>query len=89
MELYKPSFVEKFLEAHQVMLQGNAGLKPKPGENYAKPWQWPIDFRVSLQTTPFDFEFHFNIPLDHLILDRSPNIRQLMSRWELDKFKNF
>jgi hypothetical protein len=22
-------------------------------------------------------------------LDRSPNIRQLMSRWELDKFKNF
>ncbi|CAG0918175.1 unnamed protein product [Notodromas monacha] len=45
MEMYKPSFFEKFVEAHAVMLQGNAGLKPKPGEAYAKPWQWPIDFR--------------------------------------------
>ncbi len=27
-------------------------------------------------------------PLDHLFLDRSPNIGPLVSRWELDKFKN-
>ncbi len=25
---------------------------------------------------------------DHLLLDRSPNIEPLISRWELDKFKN-
>ncbi len=28
------------------------------------------------------------LPHDHLLLDRSPNIGQLLSRWELDKFKN-
>ncbi len=29
-----------------------------------------------------------NIPRDHLLLDRSPHIGLLISRWELDKFKN-
>ncbi len=29
-----------------------------------------------------------NVPPDHLLLDRSPDIRPLISRWELDKFKN-
>ncbi len=28
------------------------------------------------------------VPPDHLLLDRSPNIGPLTSRWELDKFKN-
>jgi hypothetical protein len=28
------------------------------------------------------------VPLDHPLLDRSPNIGPLISRWELDKFKN-
>ncbi len=28
------------------------------------------------------------VPPDHLFLDRSPNIGPLISRWELDKFKN-
>ncbi len=28
------------------------------------------------------------LPSDHLLLDRPPNIGPLMSRWELDKFKN-
>ncbi len=28
------------------------------------------------------------IPPDHLLLDRSPNIGPLISRWELDKFQN-
>jgi hypothetical protein len=28
------------------------------------------------------------LPLDHILLDRSPNIGPLISRWELDKFKN-
>jgi hypothetical protein len=27
-------------------------------------------------------------PPDHLLLDMSPNIGPLISRWELDKFKN-
>ncbi len=29
------------------------------------------------------------VPRDHLLLDRSPNIGPLISRWELDKFKNY
>lgn len=29
------------------MFQGNAGLKPKEGEVTSRPWQWPINFRVS------------------------------------------
>ncbi|CAG9860761.1 unnamed protein product [Phyllotreta striolata] len=44
-EVYAPSFLERFLESHAVMLQGNAGLKPKEGEITSKPWQWPINYR--------------------------------------------
>ncbi|KAK7103260.1 protein O-mannosyl-transferase 2-like [Littorina saxatilis] len=44
-ELYSPSFVEKFLESHAVMTQGNSGLKPKEGEITSRPWQWPINYR--------------------------------------------
>ncbi len=29
-----------------------------------------------------------HVPHDHILLDRSPNIRPLISRWEFDKFKN-
>ncbi|XP_015786471.1 protein O-mannosyl-transferase 2 [Tetranychus urticae] len=42
---YAPSFIEKFIESHAVMLQGNAGLKPKEGEVTSRPWQWPINYR--------------------------------------------
>lgn len=35
------------------MLQGNAGLKPKEGEITSRPWQWPINYRVS----PADFGY--------------------------------
>ena len=45
--IYKPSFLEKFFEAHMVQFQGNAGLKPKEGEVTSRPWQWPIDYQVS------------------------------------------
>lgn len=44
--VYAPSFMEKFLESHAVMLQGNSGLKPKEGEITSRPWQWPINYRV-------------------------------------------
>ncbi|XP_059156295.1 protein O-mannosyl-transferase 2-like isoform X2 [Physella acuta] len=44
-EVYSPSFLEKFLESHAVMTQGNSGLKPKEGEMTSRPWQWPIDYR--------------------------------------------
>lgn len=44
-EEYAPTFLEKFIEAHAVMLQGNAGLKPKEGEETSRPWQWPINYR--------------------------------------------
>lgn len=46
-EVYAPGFFERFLESHAVMIQGNAGLKPKEGEVTSRPWQWPIDYRVS------------------------------------------
>lgn len=44
-EVYAPSFLERFIESHAVMLQGNAGLKPKEGEVTSRPWQWPINYR--------------------------------------------
>lgn len=44
-EVYAPSFIERFLESHAVMFQGNAGLKPKEGEITSRPWQWPINYR--------------------------------------------
>lgn len=46
---YGPGFIEKFFESHAVMLQGNAGLKPKEGEVTSRPWQWPINYRVSIR----------------------------------------
>ncbi|KAK3595928.1 hypothetical protein CHS0354_032436 [Potamilus streckersoni] len=44
-EVYLPSLMEKFVESHAVMTQGNSGLKPREGEVTSRPWQWPIDFR--------------------------------------------
>lgn len=44
-EIYAPNFLEKFLEAHTVMFQGNSGLKPKEGEITSQPWQWPINIK--------------------------------------------
>ena len=44
---FAPGFVSRFLESHRVMLQGNAGLKPKEGEYTSRPWEWPINLRVS------------------------------------------
>lgn len=44
-EAYAPTFLERFVESHAVMLQGNAGLKPKEGEVTSRPWQWPINYR--------------------------------------------
>ncbi|XP_050293965.1 protein O-mannosyl-transferase 2 [Anthonomus grandis grandis] len=44
-EVYAPSFLERFLESHAVMFQGNAGLKPKEGEVTSRPWQWPINYK--------------------------------------------
>jgi dolichyl-phosphate-mannose-protein mannosyltransferase len=47
-EAYASSFFERLLESHAVMFQGNAGLKPKEGEVTSQPWQWPINYRVSI-----------------------------------------
>lgn len=44
-EAYAPNFLDRFFESHAVMLQGNAGLKPKEGEITSRPWQWPINYR--------------------------------------------
>jgi dolichyl-phosphate-mannose-protein mannosyltransferase len=43
---FAPGFISRFLESHAVMLQGNAGLKPKEGEYTSRPWEWPINLRV-------------------------------------------
>lgn len=45
-EVYASGFLERFFESHAVMLQGNAGLKPKAGEVTSRPWQWPVNYRV-------------------------------------------
>jgi len=45
---FAPGFVSRFIESHAVMLQGNAGLKPKEGEYTSRPWEWPINLRVRL-----------------------------------------
>ena len=46
---FAPGFIARFIESHAVMLQGNAGLKPKEGEYTSRPWEWPINLRVSNQ----------------------------------------
>ena len=43
---FAPGFISRFIESHAVMLQGNAGLKPKEGEYTSRPWEWPINIRV-------------------------------------------
>lgn len=48
-DVYASSFVERLIESHAVMLQGNAGLKPKDGEVTSRPWQWPINYRVQIR----------------------------------------
>ncbi|XP_053969988.1 protein O-mannosyl-transferase 2 [Anastrepha ludens] len=45
LHMYAPGFIARFMESHAVMFQGNAGLKPKEGEQTSKPWQWPINYR--------------------------------------------
>ena len=46
--VYAPSFLEKFIESHLVMFQGNSNLKPKEGEITSRPWQWPINYKVGV-----------------------------------------
>lgn len=55
--VYAPSFFSRFFESHAVMLQGNAGLKPKEGEITSRPWQWPINYKVSVGTSTFHLTF--------------------------------
>lgn len=45
--VYAPGFLDRFLESHAVMLQGNSDLKVKEGEVSSRPWQWPINYRVN------------------------------------------
>ncbi|XP_045537756.1 protein O-mannosyl-transferase 2 [Papilio machaon] len=44
-DAYASGFLERFIESHAVMFQGNSGLKPKEGEVTSQPWQWPINYR--------------------------------------------
>ncbi|XP_076235237.1 protein O-mannosyl-transferase 2 isoform X2 [Calliopsis andreniformis] len=44
-QVYAPGFLDRFLESHAVMLQGNSDLKVKEGEVSSRPWQWPINYR--------------------------------------------
>lgn len=47
-QVYAPRFLDRFLESHAVMLQGNSDLKVKEGEVSSRPWQWPINYRVGI-----------------------------------------
>jgi hypothetical protein len=38
---------------------------------------------------PMQNVIRLGVPPDHLLLDRTPNIGPIISRWELDKFKNY
>jgi hypothetical protein len=72
--------------------------KKKKQSNFAWAWQghhnwwsfalakWPMKRSVYCFFSRDDQKQH--IPLDHLLLDKFPNIGPLVSRWELDKFKN-
>lgn len=55
--VYAPSFLERFIESHAVMFQGNAGLKPKEGEVTSRPWQWPINYRVHFHIIEDNFSY--------------------------------
>ncbi|XP_076166055.1 protein O-mannosyl-transferase 2 [Ptiloglossa arizonensis] len=44
-QVYAPRFLDRFLESHAVMFQGNTDLKVKEGEVSSRPWQWPINYR--------------------------------------------
>lgn len=44
-QVYAPGFLDRFLESHAVMLQGNSDLKVKEGEVSSRPWQWPLNHR--------------------------------------------
>ncbi|KAK2162575.1 hypothetical protein LSH36_96g06009 [Paralvinella palmiformis] len=44
-EVYAPTFIEKLIESHAVMMQGNKNLKPKEGEVTSRPWQWPLNYK--------------------------------------------
>jgi hypothetical protein len=46
-----------------------------------KCFRWALIVHLKNHTT-------YHLLLDHLLLDRSPNIGPLISRWELDKFKS-
>lgn len=47
-EVYASGFFERLIESHAVMLQGNAGLKPKEGEVTSRPYMWIINYRVCI-----------------------------------------
>lgn len=43
------------------MFQGNAGLKPKEGEVTSRPWQWPINYRVSFSVSNFKRMYYITL----------------------------
>jgi hypothetical protein len=75
-------------------------LKSNPPPSYSRvhsPWlrSWNLDLNTSraqrmiLQTDLLDWRRLHMVPPDHLLLDSAPTIGPLVSRWELDKFKNY
>jgi hypothetical protein len=60
------------------------------GSYFGGWWSGSSEREGQEQMTPMSpiFFFSLNIPLDYLLLDSAPNIGPLISRWELDNFKN-
>ncbi len=90
--------LHRSLHGHDHVLrhvQHAAGV-PREDQGHVRPGarrqDRPLDVahvhRCQLLRTGMIYKPQFYIPPDHLLLDRSPNIGTLISRWELDKFKH-
>ncbi len=73
-----------------------AGWKGERGGFASCKWAFLVHGLLPLSLLPNPFfslchlfwTFHETLPPDHLLLDSAPNLGKLISRWELDKFKN-
>ena len=98
-DIYAPSFIEKFIETHAVMLQGNSGLKPKDGEVTSQPWQWVVnyrgqpfsgpDFRVYLLGNPVIFWLNIATVILYILLVPAFLIKKQRyhEHWRYDSIK--
>jgi hypothetical protein len=87
--LGSPSGIEKN-SFNRELADFTLGVAPNTYPKHI-PHSFKLDTDIARQRSKFSQGAKleaFVVPPDHLLLDRSPNIGPLISRWELDKFKN-